>query len=79
MSTLFLCVCGGGGGAGLRFIWDRHSVFQQNLSRGLLPSDPEGKRMANVLVARILEEVSTFCGENTISGCASFLGVLAIE
>lgn len=74
-----MSVCVYVGGAGLQFIWDGHSVFQQNLSRGLLPSDPEGKRMGNILVSRILEEVLTFCGENTISGCASFLGVLAIE
>lgn len=47
-------------------MWDRNNVFQQNLPRRLLPSDPEGKEMYNVLVARMLEEVLTFCGENTI-------------
>lgn len=29
------------------------------LSRGLLPSDPKGEGMGNVLVAGILEEVPT--------------------
>lgn len=41
-------------------------MFQQNLSRELLPSHPEGEEMDNVLVARILEEVLTFCSESTI-------------
>lgn len=58
-----LCLCGG---QGLWFIWNRHSVFQQNLSRGLLPRDSEGKGMDNILVAGILEEVLTFCKESTI-------------
>lgn len=35
------------------------------LSRGLLPRNPDGERIDNVLVARIPVEVPTFCGEST--------------
>lgn len=35
------------------------------LSRGLLPGNPDGERIDNVLVARIPVEVPTICGKST--------------